>query len=87
MLHRSPSLLFSVFLLLLSLCSTFPIQTGIVDRRGGVPTLVGNAVVFGAGTYPRANRLSDGSIIGAYTAFSGGYNIIKTVRSTDGGAT
>lgn len=51
---------------------------------------VGSPVIFGAGTYPRANSLTDpslpkGSIIGAYTGFSGGDNVLKTVLSTDGG--
>lgn len=50
-----------------------------------VPKLQGDAVVFGDGTYPRANFLSDGSIIGVYTGFGGGNNTIRTVRSTDGG--
>lgn len=50
-----------------------------------MPTLMGGPVNFGAGTYPRTNQLSDGSIIGVYTAFSGGYSTIEVVRSTDGG--
>ena len=41
---------------------------------------------MGAGTYPRANLLHDGSLIGTYTAFSNGNNIITSARSTDGGA-
>lgn len=49
-------------------------------------TLSGSPVVFGAGTYPRATRLSDGSLLGVYTAFSGGNNVITTTRSTDNGA-
>lgn len=47
----------------------------------------GVPVIFGSGTYPRANTLADGSIIGVYTAFDGGNNIIRTVRSADGGST
>ena len=74
-------------LLLLSVCSTAPVESAAVEKRGVMPVLVGSPVVFGSGTYPRANQLSDGSIIGAYTAFSGGDNIIQTVRSTDGGKT
>ncbi|KAL1966252.1 hypothetical protein VTN77DRAFT_4605 [Rasamsonia byssochlamydoides] len=46
-----------------------------------------NMSAVGGGTYPRANYLSDGSIIGAYTAFEDGYSIITLVRSTDGGGT
>ena len=49
-------------------------------------TISGSPVVFGAGTYPRANRLSDGSLLGVYTTFSGGNNVITTTRSTDNGA-
>ena len=80
---------FLIFLIssLLSICAAAPLQPHAVEKRSGVPTLVGNAVVFGAGTYPRANMLADGSLIGAYTAFSGGYNILTTVKSTDGGQT
>ena len=74
-----------VIALLLSLCFAIPIDHDTVIKRTGVPTKVGSPVVFGAGTYPRANQLSDGSIIGAYTAFNGGDNIIEVVRSTDGG--
>ncbi|KAK4692985.1 hypothetical protein P7C71_g4322, partial [Lecanoromycetidae sp. Uapishka_2] len=44
-------------------------------------------VPFGSGTYPRANTLADGSIIGVYTAFENGDNVIRTVRSADGGST
>ena len=40
---------------------------------------------MGTGTYPRANFLKDGSILGAYTAFENGNNVIRTVRSTNGG--
>ena len=43
--------------------------------------------MMGSGTYPRANPLRDGSIIGAYTAFDGGDNIITLARSTNAGAT
>jgi hypothetical protein len=39
------------------------------------------------GTYPRATRLQDGSILGVHTAFQGGTNIIAVVRSTDNGLT
>ena len=50
------------------------------------PTKSGNAVVFGAGgTYPRATRLQDGSLLGIYTHFSGGNNTLTTVHSTDNG--
>ena len=48
--------------------------------------LSGSPVIFGAGTYPRANTLSDGSFLGVYTMFSGGNNVITTTKSTDNGA-
>lgn len=38
------------------------------------------------GTYPRSNRLSDGSLIATYTTFSNGNNQIAFARSKDGGA-
>ena len=50
------------------------------------PVLTGEEVVMGSGTYPRANSLNDGSILAAYTAFENGNNIIRTVKSTDKGA-
>ncbi len=87
MWSESPNLGVCVVLFLLSICSAVPIEPSVVGKRSGMPNMNGSAVIFGAGTYPRANMLSDGSIIGAYTAFSGGYNIIRTIRSTDGGTT
>lgn len=60
------------------------------DKGDSVVALHGDPVSMspvGGGTYPRANSLQDGSIIGAYTAFEHGYSIITLVRSTDGGAT
>ena len=56
-------------------------------QTGLSPSLNGPAVVFGGGTYPRATRLADGSLLGTYTAFSNGKNIINTSKSTDNGAT
>lgn len=51
------------------------------------PSPVGTAVVFGAdGTYPRAERLADGSLLGVYTHHGGGNTTITTVKSTDNGA-
>ena len=38
------------------------------------------------GTYPRPNRLSDGSLIATYTTFSNGNSQIAFARSTNGGA-
>lgn len=51
------------------------------------PSLSGSAVVFGAGTYPRATRLADGTLLGTYTGSSKGESIIKTCKSTDDGKT
>ena len=72
-----------VLLLTAQLLTALPIQR----RAGLVPSLSGAPAVMGSGTYPRANFLSDGSIIGAYTAFEGGQNIITIAHSTDGGVT
>ena len=85
-MYHPPALLLALLLSLLSICSAAPVEAAAVKRSPVVPNLSGSAVVFGAGTYPRANRLSDGSILGVYTAFSGGNNVITTVRSTNGGA-
>ena len=41
---------------------------------------------MGSGTYPRATRLHDGSILGVYTAFQSGNNVLLTVKSTNNGA-
>lgn len=54
---------------------------------GVVPVLSGGQNPIGAGTWPRANRLADGSIIVAYTAFADGDSIITFARSTDQGVT
>ncbi|KAK0773651.1 hypothetical protein LTR91_025469 [Friedmanniomyces endolithicus] len=54
-----------------------------------VPSLAGATVDMTSGrggTYPRANFLHDGSILGAYTGFSNGNNVLTLVRSTDKGA-
>ena len=64
----------------------FPHQIRSKDA-GVVPTLAGGQSPIGAGTYPRANFLADGSIISARTAFANGDSIITLARSTDGGAT
>ena len=54
----------------------------------GKPSLVGSAVDITSGhggTYPRPNRLSDGSLIATYTTSSNGNSQIAFARSTDGG--
>lgn len=40
----------------------------------------------GGGTYPRANFLSDGSLIGAYAATVGDNKVLTLAKSTDSGA-
>ncbi|KAL8641893.1 MAG: hypothetical protein Q9228_001367, partial [Teloschistes exilis] len=70
--------------------SALPIDSLLVPKilpRGAVrPSMTGAPVSMGAGTYPRAARLRDGSMLGVYTAFESGYNIIRTVKSTNNGA-
>ena len=64
-------------------------NAGLIRRAGVVPTLSGSPVDMTSGeggTYPRANFLQDGSIIGAYTAFPDGNNTLTLVTSTNGGA-
>lgn len=56
-------------------------------ETGVVPSLTGSANVMGSGTYPRANYLSDGSIIGAYTAATTTEHTLTVVHSTDNGVT
>jgi hypothetical protein len=51
------------------------------------PSLIGSPAVFGDGTYPRAVKLADGSLLGVYTAFSNGNNVITTTHSVDQGST
>jgi len=58
-----------------------PVGAAILGRSASVPNMAGAPVVFGAGTYPRANKLSDGTILGVYTSFDGGNTVIRTVLS------
>ena len=60
-----------------------------VRRAGVVPSLSGDPVDMtsgGGGTYPRANFLSDGSLIGAYAATVGDNKVLTLAQSTDNGA-
>ena len=68
---------------MVSFSCAFPIE----PRGNVVPKLDGPQNVMGDGTYPRANYLKDGSVIGTYTAFNGGDSIITITRSTDAGTT
>ena len=52
-----------------------------------VPAVTSPQIPIAAGTYPRSNKLSDGSLIASYTAFANGDSIISFARSTDGGST
>jgi len=50
------------------------------------PVKDGAPVVFGtSGTYPRATRLADNSLLGVYTNNAGGNHTITTVKSTNNG--
>ncbi|KAL8802901.1 MAG: hypothetical protein Q9182_003517 [Xanthomendoza sp. 2 TL-2023] len=68
-----------------------PINPSLVPRRllarvPTKPTLIGSPARLGAGTYPRATRLRDNSILAVYTSFQSGSNVLLTVRSTNNGA-
>ena len=64
-----------------------PVKKPSMKQYASVPTLVNAPVFVGAGTYPRANKLSNGNLILSYTAFENGNSIIRVVLSTDGGTT
>lgn len=69
--------------------STLTTSKMVFPRAGTTPSLSGSAVDMtsgGGGTYPRINFLSDGSIIGAYTATVGSNHQLTLVHSTDSGA-
>ena len=91
-MYRPSSLIIVLSLVLFSWsCWSAPFSNAATKRSAVVPRLAGSPVIFGPGTYPRANSLSDpslpaGSIIGTYTAFQNGDNVLKIVMSTDGGA-
>ena len=85
MYFSSPIIFTSLLAFFISICHTAPIDFTPVKRDGPVASMAGQPVVFGPGTYPRANKLSSGGIIGVYTNFNGGNTIIQTVLSTDNG--
>ena len=59
----------------------------VAGASAQAPVKDGDAVVFGKdGTYPRAVRLADNSLLGVYTASGGGNHTLTTVKSTDNGA-
>ena len=91
-MYRVSNLVIALSLVLFSWsCWSAPFSLTNVKRSAVVPNLAGSPVFFGQGTYPRANSLSDsslpaGSIIGVYTAFDDGDNILRAVMSTDNGS-
>ena len=90
-MYRLSSLVIVLSLVLFSWsCWSAPFSTAAIKRSAVLPALAGSPVIFGQGTYPRANSLSDpslpaGSIIGVYTAFNNGDNILEVVMSNDDG--
>ncbi|MCJ1485724.1 hypothetical protein MMC06_005899 [Schaereria dolodes] len=69
---------------LLPSCLAAPANPVVARQAGFTASLSGSQNVFGDGTYPRANKLSNGEFLGVYTGFTGGNNVIMTVKSTDG---
>lgn len=72
-----------------SLASPVPasyIANSILLRAATRPTMIGAPTSFSGGTYPRATRLRDSSILGVYTAFQSGSSVLLTVTSSDNGA-
>jgi hypothetical protein len=60
-----------------------------IEAAGLNPVLNGSPAQMNpntGGTYPRANPLGSSAIIGAFTGFSGGNNIITLVESINGGS-
>lgn len=90
-MYRLSSLVIVLSLVLFSWSSwSAPFSTASMKRSAVLPSMAGSPEIFGQGTYPRANSLSDpslpaGSIIGAYTAFNDGDNALEIVMSTDNG--
>ncbi|KAI9811168.1 MAG: hypothetical protein M1827_005619 [Pycnora praestabilis] len=90
---RSINSFFSnLFLLAITIIATStatptPVSPSLFERGGITQTLSGAEVTIAPGTYPRANRLADGSIIGSYTKFFNNDIIVTTIRSTDSGNT
>ncbi|KAL0570430.1 hypothetical protein V5O48_011523 [Marasmius crinis-equi] len=81
---RTSSFTFLAFAFTSSLLTSATPAASIEKRA--VPSLSGNAVSMNSGTYPRATRLSDGSLLGVVAAHSGGNSILTTLRSTNSGA-
>jgi len=74
--------------LLATLSIVTPLDHDVYHRDNLVPSLSGPEVSMTdgqAGTYPRANFLDNGSIIGAYTGFTSTDNVLTLVQSDDDG--
>lgn len=71
--------------MLFSLFAPLVLAIQAVTAAGVTPVLSGGAVTFGPGTYPRATRLSNGNLLGAYTTVINGTNFLRTVLSTNNG--
>jgi hypothetical protein len=69
-----------------ALLLTSSLASPIAKRAAATPSLSGDQIVIGAGTYPRANFLQDGSIIGVYSGSDGDTQSITVVQSTDDGS-
>ncbi|KAF9465233.1 glycoside hydrolase family 93 protein [Collybia nuda] len=81
---RNPFVLLRLFTLSLFVSFLFNAQTAFA---AGTPQLSGSLVSLGAGTYPRATVLHDGTLLAGYTAFDGATHILRIVHSSDGGVT
>ncbi|KAG8986855.1 hypothetical protein FRB94_011210 [Tulasnella sp. JGI-2019a] len=84
-------MLFKTILAFVSLGAALVTSTPLLDRRATVvPTVSATAIALspvGGGTYPRELVLHDGSILAAFTYFSGTTRTLTVTRSTDGGKT
>ncbi|CAG9941630.1 unnamed protein product [Clonostachys rosea f. rosea IK726] len=81
-------ILFKFALLCLSATSAVVSAVAVKRAPGGVVKKAGEPVVIDPkGDYLRVSFMNDGSLIGGYTAIQdNGENVLKTVRSVDGGA-
>lgn len=82
------TMLFKFALLCLSATSAVVSAVAVKRAPGGVVKKAGEPVVIDPkGDYLRVSFMNDGSLIGGYTAIQdNGENVLKTVRSVDGGA-
>ncbi|KAL8952573.1 MAG: hypothetical protein Q9222_001527 [Ikaeria aurantiellina] len=69
-----------------SLAFPITVTPKVLPRAFTKATLTGSPATIGAGTYPRATRLHDGTILAVYTAFQSGSNVLLTSASTNNGA-